>query len=320
MKYFIFLSAFVFCFILSACEEDFNPKSDFRERYILNLIIRPDTTVQVATLYRSYTVGGYDPLTNTDDPAICGADIRIIHDDKVFILTDTLKTRIDSSRYNTPFRFYYCRNFTPVPNKQILVRCQLPNGKILRATTMLPKPLEIESGSDRLIPVEGKSNFKFSWKKADDGLWYQPKLRLLYKTREGENYIPHTKEIYLMDKTGDSYGKPYSPSISRNNAITFEKAALDSAMRSIKNDNPGYTGIYYIYGCSLEVLIFDKNLSGYYSSIHGYLDNLSVRLDGSDYTNVEGGYGILGSYIKGTMGAGITEDYIREMGYSVGRK
>lgn len=320
MKKILILIAGLLPLLFSACKEDFDPKSEFREHYVLNIVIRPDTTVQLATLSHSYSVTGYDPYENRVDPSIVNADIRIIHDDKVYVFKDSSAARLDSARYTTPVRYYYCSNFLPAANREIKVRCQLNNGKLLTAATVLPQKLEVETGSARLIPQPETEAFTFKWKKDAEGTWFLPKLILFYKIFDGKNYVPHSKEVKLISKTGADAGKLYSPGLTRSNAITFDKAALDSAMNSLAHIDPAGKTNIYIYSCTLEVLIFDSNLSAYYSTIHGYMDDLTVKIDGSDYTNIDGGYGILGSYMKGNVSIGLTTDYIRDMGYQVGRK
>src|SRR3990172_8021014 len=95
----LFIIVFVFSLILNSCEENFSPKADFQEKYILYSIINIDSTIQTAVLQKSYYVEGYDPYLNTTDPYISGTDIRIRQGENIFFMRDTITTRSDTSRY-----------------------------------------------------------------------------------------------------------------------------------------------------------------------------------------------------------------------------
>ena len=45
-----------------SCDQSINPNAPFRERFILNGIMKSDTSYQIVTLTHSYQPEGYDPL------------------------------------------------------------------------------------------------------------------------------------------------------------------------------------------------------------------------------------------------------------------
>ena len=68
----------------------------------------------------------------------------------------------------------------------------------------------------------------------------------------------------------------------------------------------------------VEVLVMDEALSRYYSSTSQSLNDLTVRLDENDYTNIEGGYGIFGTYItKQYTAISFIATYLESFGYNV---
>ena len=65
----------------------------------------------------------------------------------------------------------------------------------------------------------------------------------------------------------------------------------------------------------INVLEFDAPLSNYYSSIHGYLDHFSIRIDEDVYTNIKGGIGVFGATRNTVLPLNFREDYLSIFGY-----
>lgn len=314
----VFICTFIISlsFILYSCEQNVDPKAPFRERYIFNLIIRGDTSYQIATLTTNYTVAGIDPYENQVDPSIKNADIRIWYKDEVYKMRDTTISRQDTSRYKSPLNFYYLTNFKPVSETPVDIKVELNNGRILTAFTKIPSKLNIDS-VDLNIPSDDKPNFSYVWKNNLEGNYYSYRFRFFYTVNEGNKVIWYIKEVPLTYiKSGDKYN-PFFPTISKNTAVFYDNSSLDSAMVQISKDDWDKSK-YEIKRAEFEVLIFDKPLSDYYSSTHGYLDDYSIRVDESDYTNINGGYGIFASYLNQKIVVKFKEKYVRAFGYKYG--
>lgn len=316
MKFFVYSIMSCSFLFLNSCDENVNPKAPFKERYIFNLIIRGDTTYQIATLSKSYTVTGIDPYENQVDPSIKGADIRIWNNDVVYIMRDTSIDRQDTSRYKTPVNFYYVRNFKPVSETPIDVKVELNNGRILTSATKIPAMMDIDS-VDYLIPSKDKPNFSYVWKNNSGGTFYLYRFRFFYTVREGAKTTWYIKEVPLTYlKSGDQY-YPYYPTVTKNTKVIYDNCCLDSAMVQISRGETDKSK-FEIMKAEFEVLIFDKALSDYYSSTHGYLDEFSIRIDQNDYTNINGGYGIFASYLDQKIPVEFDERYVLSFGYKYG--
>ena len=66
---------------------------------------------------------------------------------------------------------------------------------------------------------------------------------------------------------------------------------------------------------TLELIIYDEYLSNYYSSIQQGLDGFTVKLDNPDYSNIKGGLGIFGSYIKKDYTIGFKPSFLQSVGF-----
>lgn len=299
--------------LLNSCEENFSPKADYKEKYILYCIINIDSSLQTAVLEKSYDVNGFDPYQNTSDPLIPNADIRIRQRDNVFFMRDTTTDRSDTSRYESPIHFYYTNNFYLKGNDSLEILATLPNGKKLYGITNLAESIEFDKATNHLLPAQDTEFASFIWKGAVSSRWYLPKLEFIY-FKDGIRYIKQIPSGYEI-KNGKSI--PVFPAVTNNNVIRFQNYAIDSAMTQISAGDPNKSN-YKIYGCVFTLLNFNQSLSNYYSTSNGFLDDFTVRVDESDYTNIQGGLGVFGTIKKQITGAVFTEDYIKSFGYTPG--
>ncbi len=296
-----------------SCEENFSPKSDYAEKYILYCIINTDSSVQTAVLQKSYNVEGYDPYINTIDPSVKGADIRLRQGNNVFFMRDTSIIRADTSRYNTPVNFYYTDSFFLQGNDSLEIIATMPNGKKLSGVTSLVTEIEFDTASDHIIPSLENDYFSFIWIAEGSYRWYLPKFTFYY-TKDGVRYGKDVPSEYIYE---NGHWIASYPEITKSNIIRFKNAALDSAFAQISSGDPDKSS-YKVLGGVLTLLVFNESLSNYYSTTNGFLDDFTIRLDEADYTNITGGFGILGTYKKQLSGARITDNYISSFGYTPG--
>ena len=66
----------------------------------------------------------------------------------------------------------------------------------------------------------------------------------------------------------------------------------------------------------VQLIVYDPNLSTYYSSMQEATDGFTVRLDQPDYSNVTGGFGIFGSYVRTELKVKFTKEYLKTFGYN----
>lgn len=306
MKFVTKLLFIILLLLFTSCEEDFNLKTDYKPKYALNCIIRADTTYHTATLLKSYDVDGFDPYEYNDDPFISGADIRIWQGNNVYFFRDTTVPRTDTSRFNFLQKYYYIQNFKTVSNDFLEIKAILDNGKVLKGVTRIPKNMSLDSSSTRILRP-GQDEFRVYWISNNIYGRFMLRLRLNYSRGNGP-----TESIDIPVRyDGDT---PVYPVITKNSGAAFNWDAFERTLRKI-SDGEENKQQFTIYGVLAEILIFDENLSKYYANMHGYLDDYTVRVDQNDFSNIEGGFGIFGSYIKQKRGIQIDQDYIISLGY-----
>lgn len=315
-KIFFIVHVILLLLIISGCEENFSPKGDFEENFALTCIIRGDTSLQIASLFSSYMVDGYDPAVNDINPAYFGADIRLWYRDTVYVFEEN---RIYNP-YNPDsiFHYYYLDKFKPVDKGELLeIEATLKNGKRLKASCYTPGSLEFDfQKTSSILPPVNTNNFNVFWTSEDVDNFYIGRLKIKYFENTVDSsvvqrwlYLP----VRLVDNNGESI--PIYPVVSKARVISYNMNAVNYAFQDLSEKFSEGNITVSTLGI-IEVLSLEKNLSHYYASI--LEDNkYTVRVNESDYSNVEGGFGIFGSLNKETRSIRIQPDYISSFGFKV---
>lgn len=303
-----------------SCEENFSPKGELKDKVIFNCIIRGDTTAQTAFLSRSYQVEGYDPNTNTNDPAIKNAEIRLWNSDSVYLFKDGAFERSDTSRYSSLGSLYYC-SYKPDFDEPLEIEALLANGKRLKASTKVPSRIEIDYNfNDNIAPTSNDvviGAWKPVYEKREETPFYLPIFKIAYYKKENGIDIKHEKPIAVnYARKGDKY-VPVYPSASSRKQCVYKLDAIERAMREISEGDPVKTN-YRVLSIIVEVYAFDRNLSAFYSAGKIQSDGFTITIDQADYSNIDGGLGIFGSYIKFSFSISLSSQWVKSFGYRFG--
>jgi len=304
----LFLILFVLTFF--SCEEDFNPYGDYQEKFAFTCILKNNDNFQTATLFKSY-------LTPPSDPAVTGADIRVWYNDSVFVFRDTSVARTDTSHYKSPFRFYYNKDFSIGNKKPIELEVLLPNGKRLRSASMTPEALTFSNESALSIPTPSSNILYFEWNSFEQGTYFLPKLVIRYNQNiDGEivekTIVVPAEYVEVNGELTAVYPSPISAPI-----YIYQLDAVTKALQQVSAGDPNKSNYSVYQKLSLSVIAYDAPVSKYVSSIGGSIDDLTVSVDVPDYSNIQGGFGLFGSYIKKNYTKlKFLQNYIESFGYN----
>jgi hypothetical protein len=310
------------------CDHSFNPKEEFEERYVLQCFVgmqwpgggSPQVT---AVLAKTYDVNGVDASANTTDPGIAGAEVTLTVNQRPFYLLGAQRTNPEAGRYRTQQWVYTNSISTLKFDAAVSITAKLPNGKILTAHTTVPGQRNFvsnyEFGTGLTSPINrepGKPNWIISWENNDDieVHLYVPRLTISYTKMVGENEIAGSVPVPLRYVSSPGGTIPYFPSMSPQKQCAFEFAALDSAMANIASGEPDKSK-FGVHSARFEFIEYDMPLSKYFASINGSLDQYSIRTDESVYSNINGGIGVLGSYVVRWVDFMFDERYVQRFGY-----
>lgn len=303
--------------ILASCKEDVLVVGDFRQQYALFSILNGETDYQIVTITKSYPVEELNRLTLAER-FVKNARIRMWLDNDVYILKDSLEVKETSVGTDSTF-YYYTYKYKLEPEHIAEVEAILPNGKKLSAKTKIPANIEFDGlNNDRTIPPPFENRVFIAWFDESDGLLYSPRLILEYYREDGGgNLIKLSKKMPMQIINDGVNIKEIYPKPAFEKEIYFDMEAIERGVKEISAGDPDKSK-YYISGAVFEVVVFDKNLSAYYVASH-FLDEYSIRLDEVDFTNIEGGLGVFGSFMKFEWGLSIDPDYVKNFGYKIYR-
>jgi hypothetical protein len=307
---FIFFGLF-----FSSCEDNLNPFFEKENTYILNCVLKNDKSFQTALLSKSYFVDNFDPSSYNEDQSINDAYIRIFFDDSVKIFKDTLLSKSDNSE--SSITSYFHNNFNTKPNTEYHLEAVLSDGRKISSTTTSPKPVAFKYTSDALIPPPNKSSIRVSWNSEEEKLYTAARFKFIYFKKENGIDVRYEKEVPRAYALENGEYKAYYPEPSYDNSITVEMNAFDRSLREISEGDPNKKD-YTILAFILEILVYDKNLTAYYASKTELGESFSITTNESDFSNINGGRGIFGSYIKQRKAVKFTLDYIHSFGYTPG--
>ena len=303
-------------FFLS-CEENFSPYGQFQQKYILTCVLRGDTTLQTATLSHSYMPDGADPLNYNEDPYIVGADIRVWYEDSVYIFKDTSTAKVDTSRYSSPFRYYYNKRFKLLNTRSIEIEVLLQNGRRLRAASVTPADIVFESNSSVIIPPVNSDLVQFFWEGQETGTYFSPKFEIKYLQNVNGNVETKSIEVPLKYEDKDGILSPVYPQSSSRTSVIYDMDVVIKTLEKISEGDPE-KGNYTIFQTPiLDLLAFDNPLSIYLSSTSQSINDLTVNANTSDFTNIDGGLGIFGSQTnKNYSTIKFQQNFIESFGYN----
>jgi len=311
----ILLAASVLFFY--SCDEDFNPYAEYKESYALTCILKSDSAFQVVTLSHSYPPGEFNSGNSAVDPSIIGADIRIWYGDSVYVFKDSSITRTDTSRYSTPFRFYYNNRFTVRTNKSIEIEVLLQNGRRLKANSTTPGEIFFQDESTVLVPPVNKNIVQFYWNPLSEGILYSSKFEFRYRQLINGQHVEKVKEIPVRYvRRGDEFEAVF-PGPDNASAIVYSMDAVTRALNEI-SDGDANKQNYSVYEFPVfDLIAFDLPSSRYISSTGQSFDDLTVSVNVADYTNIDGGLGIFGSYTRKDYDrVRFFKEYIESFGYN----
>ncbi len=314
MRKLILIPLLLLGLVFSSCDEPFSPKGEFQQRFAMFGIMRVDTNYQVVTVTKSYDVEGLNPYANKKDPFVEGCFIRIWRgNDEVHILRDSTIARKNKDRYQDSIKFYYTNNFTPKIGDKITIECLLPNGRRLTSSTEVIQPIEINySETDLIFPVKDKDFVQVKWRSSVADLVYMPQVKLYYDKLTNGVWKLHKVNVPMKYLDG----QPVWPMPSNRNYVRLDTVAVAKVLREISEGDPNKSD-YRIRALIYSIYVCDRNLSAFYSSSRKIGDEFSVRVDELDFTNVNGGFGVFGSYSEKRTSVLFDEKYITNFGYKI---
>lgn len=299
-------------FLLSGCDDSINPAAPFETRVVVYSVLNTLSDTQFVRLYTTYNPPHYDPSANKEEQTISDAGVTVSDGATSYSFQFTLIPRPDTSRYNTTLGLYSAFPFRPVANRQYTLNISTSFG-VLTATTTIPGEGRISCFTINELQQPDRYAGALNPVTAEYILSDLTKARLVrfYVVYTTENPNEEGKEKYeevpsfvrIIDKNYDIVQKIF-PSPGRRTAPLTRRG--QTFYNSMNYPFPAYNEtLYQILRNNFNVrfkravfflIQFDEAWYKHYATGNLFQDKLGVRLDPPDYTNIQGGWGLFGSF------------------------
>ena len=297
-----------------SCEDSFDPFKESEKEFILNCVLKGNQSLQSAYLGESYFVEDFSPESDTGNHTLQNSFVRIWFNDSVKVFSDTL---VQSEKNAKNITVYKNDNFNLIPETEYEIEAVYNNGRKLHGITKTPKKVKFQTSSDKLLPPETRNYVRVSWDSENEELYTAARYAFVYFKNTNGVQTRHIKAVPQEVVTENGNTTDFFPEPSYAKSLTVKMNAFDKALAEISEGDPDKEN-YIILGFILEILIYDRNLTSYYAAKTELSEGFAVTVNETDFTNIEGGKGIFGSFIKQNFSIKFTHDYIRNFGYTPG--
>ncbi len=313
----------VFSFLILACEENFSPKTETKDALFFYSILTADdlpyTKKQIAIITKIYDVNNFDPNTNNIDPTIKDAIVNLT------VGNVSYKMTLDSvaiDYQNRAKQYLYSVKAKISSYDSLTVTAKLNNGKTLVGKTRAPKYLSFDfsypynhgftAKLNQVIPVY---SWTIYWNNYNPTHLLFPKMLIVYKQNINGTNVNKSIEVPIKMFTRNGTKEPYYVNYISQFQISYDFEAFDYAMAKLSEGNTNKSDYTILY-LDFKIAEFDLPLTNYYSATNGYLDSYSIRTDNNIYSNVSGGYGVVGAKFINGFTKEFDKYYVQSFGYN----
>ncbi|MDT8323757.1 MAG: DUF4249 family protein, partial [Bacteroidota bacterium] len=283
---------FGFALFPVGCDNDFSPKTEFKSQIAVFCILDPAQEYQSVLLARSYDAELGITLRPLTTKEVQEATVRIIGGGKTYDFRDTVVT-LDGGGTRTA---WINRELMPRHETDYRLQVDVPGETQLRGAVTMPsriyvrvERIRVDTGKGNVRVHPGVTGFAVPPDAFYFRLWSETWKRL-----PGGDTLKSRLEIPLY---GVADGGWVYPAPARTAETIYQPGVISQIVKS--NEQPGDSVIarrLVAHGYAM-----DRQFYSYYKIARGFDDPLSVRLDSPDLSFIEGGLGVFGGMVSGTV-------------------
>ena len=307
--------------LFPACNEQFDPRQELEPKLVVFSILSTDRNTQFARVEQDYMAPDFNPLAHTGDNAVLGAVVTLQDGSVAYRFADTSFARSDTSRYKSAIRSYVLRGFLPVYGRTYqLSAASSPLGTASASVTIPTKSI-LDMGAGASAVLDNPSDYAPDASITCFALLssitrgYLGHLYIYYDVLLDSEWQEGRVEIPLRFISPDLKSLEYAvyPQLAskpaRNQAsLIFTNELYRATLGSVANSR--FMGKKLIFKWAVfQLAQLEKNLFNYYHTVHAYRDAHSIRLDEPMYSNIAGGYGLVGAYTLDSLVHLLPEDF-----------
>lgn len=300
--------AMVILLVLGAgCEDGFDPKGSFDQGLAVYSILRSTSDSQFVRVHMTYDPPGFDPLEHTTEPDLSGASVVFRSDSGVITLRDSLVSHPDPLRYGGQLRVFYESSFRPHRGLPYTLTVGVPGYEQATSMAIVPSPpLEFRVSNTGILSsprLYETQDISVVFKAPPEARGFLARFYIEYEVLAPSVSVERTEiPLRMLVSSGNvtlQYPElaPLVPAIDRPFSVVTYWSFQTEAYRFMLDD------IVQQYGLSnlrfraaiFHLYLVDESLYKYYHIANGFRDEYSIRTDLPDYSNVQGGVGVVGA-------------------------
>jgi hypothetical protein len=316
----VFLSFLATLFLLS-CNQSFDPRAPFQQELIVFSVLSTDRSAQFVRVEGDYMPEGYDPLSSSNNKAVLGASVIMSDGSSTYRLRDSSFLRQDASRYLSPLHAFVLSPFVPQPGRAYAITVQAPGFRSATASVTIPgkgfpaTALTTSLVLDNPRAYEDNADIICNALVSTSAKGYVGRLFADYDVLIGTEWIEGRIEIplaFIDPKVPDLAYVTYpqlTPRTADRIVITFKNSVYKAMLQSLSSGR--YRTNKLIFNrIVFQFLQADRNLFNYYNTAHAFGDAQSIRLDEPLFSNVSGGFGLVGAYALDSLVHLLPENFV----------
>ncbi|MBI4419065.1 MAG: DUF4249 family protein [Ignavibacteriales bacterium] len=289
-----------------ACSEDLNPKGPFVESLVVFAVLSPGQAEHIVRVTTTYNPPGFDPLEHLTSNQVANATVILQVGSTVTILRDTTFPRPDAGRYQDSIRAYVYSAPTIERGSAYMLSVSAPGYNTVTATTTPPSSgileLDVRSRTALISPDVGQEYILVYATPPRNAEGHMVRVFLEYEVATQNPGVILREEI--PTEIGDykdcsTYTATY-PKIRRRQNVTGRELwsfPHENYLRTILRVLDRHKGEMVNFVRVTIVLVqAEEHLYKYYHVVGGFRDEFTIRVDEPNYTNVQGGLGVFGSF------------------------
>jgi len=273
------------------CNEPFSPKGPFEQKLVAYSVLSTQSDTQFVRLYLNYNPPGFDPYAVPTEVADTGARVTISSSSQNFAFYDTLLSPTLHAFVNP--------SFLPQRGTAYVLTATSIHGAITANTTMPSHGLlDVPNRSPLIFPSSSASGtIDVDVTLAPEARGFLVRFILYYglasdSTFLGESEIPAS---YAEDASGVLM--PVFPQLQRavdpRPVVSFPESNYLQILTDLTDQHQTKIELKTAKFYLIQV---DESLYNYYNIVNGFRDKYSIRTDQPDFTNIQNGLGVFGSF------------------------
>lgn len=274
-----------------ACNEPFSPKGPFEQRFVAYAVLDARSDTQYVRLYLNYDPPGFDPHVVTGEQVDTTAQVIISTANQNFVFQDTLLA--------PSLHAFVNRSFHPLPGTPYSLSATSRLGSVSASTQMPGRgSLAVPNQSTLYFPSSfPNGNVELQGNLANGTRGFLVRFIFVYSLAS-DSSVRHEIEIplsYVQNSSGIS--TPVYPQLQRNaDPNPVIEFPVSNFLQVIAQLTDQYSTRILMKQAKFSLVQVDEGLYNYYNIANGFGDKFSIRTDQPDYTNIQNGYGVFGSF------------------------